>query len=288
MKTGLTHKEISPRGIKIHVEHVKNLKQKLCGYDIDLFSNDALRHLPTGETIEAAIVTDIIRAPELGFSQYKAFINDRLIKRTVKFYTPIKKTKLNIRIKKMKRSRKVEDILKEDCQAFGNIIIAKALTLDEAFQYPITSVPLSIATLVGDLRQSEKASIRNFLIKNSNATTNCIPEKASWLIDGSAAVQSLKSKDTYVEWIESLIRFITPLTLVECLLVGMVNDTYRELSTKNSTQNQRGEDHIKTDIEGFEQHIPAAMKWNEFLRNAKNKEELINIIVKFIKSNEDR
>ena len=29
--------------------------------------------------------------------------------------------------------------------------------------------------------------------------------------------------------------------------------------------------------------MPAGMKWNEFLRNAKNKDELINIIVKFIK-----
>ena len=57
----------------------------------------------------------------------------------------------------MKRCRKAEDILKEDCQAFRTII-AKALTLDEAFQYPITSAPLSIATLGGDLRQSEKAS----------------------------------------------------------------------------------------------------------------------------------
>ena len=34
--------------------------------------------------------------------------------------------------------------------------------------------------------------------------------------------------------------------------------------------------------------MPAAMKLNEFLRNAKNKEELINIIVKFIKSNKGR
>ena len=64
----------------------------------------------------------------------------------------------------MKRSSKAEDILKEDCQAFGTIIV-KALTLDEFFQYPITSVPLSIATLDGDLRQSEKASLTNFLIK---------------------------------------------------------------------------------------------------------------------------
>ena len=44
----------------------------------------------------------------------------------------------------MKWSRKVEGILKEDCQVFCTII-AKALTLGEVFQYPITSVPLSIA-----------------------------------------------------------------------------------------------------------------------------------------------
>ena len=72
----------------------------------------------------------------------------------------------------MKRSHQAEDTLKEDCQFFGPIVI-KALTLDEAFQYPITSVPLSIATIDGGLRQSEKASLGHFFINNSNATTNC-------------------------------------------------------------------------------------------------------------------
>ena len=209
----------------LHVEHVKNLKQKLSGYGIDPFSNDAPRHLPTGKIIEATIVSDIIRVAELGLSQYKAFINDRLIKGTVTFYIPTKKNKLNTGIQKMKRSRKTEDILKEYCQAIGTII-AKALNLDETFQYPIISIPLSIATIDGDLPQFEKASLRNFLINNSIATTNCIPEKASWFMDGLSAVQSLKSKDTYGEWIESLIRFITPPKLAKCLLFGTVNDTY--------------------------------------------------------------
>ena len=68
--------------------------------------------------------------------------------------------------------------------------------------------------------QSEKASLRNFLIIYPNITTNFIPEKALWFIDGLAVVQSLKSKDTYGEWIESLIRFIIPPEVRECLLVG--------------------------------------------------------------------
>ena len=80
----------------------------------------------------------------MDLSQYKAFVNDKLIKGTVKFWNPTKKNKLNTGIKKMKWSRKVGDILKEDCQVFCNIT-AKALTLGEVFQYPINSVPLSIA-----------------------------------------------------------------------------------------------------------------------------------------------
>ena len=78
----------------------------------------------------------------------------------------------------MKRSRKVEDILKEVCQAFGTIV-GETLTLDEAFEYPITSVPLSIATVDGDLRKSENTSLKNFLINKSNAATSCILEKAT-------------------------------------------------------------------------------------------------------------
>ena len=98
-------------------------------------------------------------------------------------------------------------------------------------------------------------------------------------------MQPLKSKDIYEEWIENPIRFIAPRKAEECLLVCMVNDAYQEQSTKNNTREKRGDDHIKTAIERFEQHMPAGMKWNEFLGNAKNKEELMNIIVKFIKSN---
>ena len=56
----------------LNPEHVKNLKQKLCGYGTDPFSNDASRYLPTGKIIESAVVSDIICASELGLSQYKA------------------------------------------------------------------------------------------------------------------------------------------------------------------------------------------------------------------------
>ena len=60
-------------------------------YGIDPFSNNGPRHLTTDKIIEAEIVSDIIQAPELLVSQYKAFINDRPIKGAVS--SPIKKNK---------------------------------------------------------------------------------------------------------------------------------------------------------------------------------------------------
>ena len=38
---------------------------------------------------------------------------------------------------------------------------------------------------------------------------------------------------------ENLIHFITPSEFAECVLVGMVNDAYQELSTKNDTRKRR-------------------------------------------------
>ena len=161
--------------------------------------------------------------------------------------------------------------MKEDCQAFV-IVISRVLGLEEAFKYPIKSVPLFVATPDGDLWQSNKASLRNCLIEQSNSTTRDIPKKASWLINGLAAVQTL------IQINQSLLRFMTPPDVAEAILVGMVNDTYQELSAKSSTRKRRGEELQRTYIEGIEQQMPTGIKWNEFLRNSKNKEQCTSIV----------
>ena len=57
-----------------------------------------------------------------------------------------------------------------------------------------------------------------------------------------------------------------------------MNDTYQVLNTKNNTQKSRRDRHTRNVIEGFEQPIPAGMKWNKFLWNTRTKEEFINIL----------
>ena len=46
-------------------------------------------------------------------------------------------------------------VLKQDRQAFGSLL-SKSVSLEEAFKYPVTSLPLSIATGEVELRQSGK------------------------------------------------------------------------------------------------------------------------------------
>ena len=70
-----------------------------------------------------------------------------------------------------------------------------------------------------------------------------MPKKAAWHVDGMAAVQTLKSNKTYGQWIESIIRFITPPDTAEAALLGMINDTYNNV-VQRAGNGYRGEKNI--------------------------------------------
>ena len=71
-------------------------------------------------------------------------------------------------------------------------------------------------------------------------------------------------------------------------MIGSINDTYRKISIKNETRKLRGEAGRNTYIDGFEQHMPQGIKWNEFLCNSASKEELTKLISKYLQTDESR
>ena len=91
-------------------------------------------------------------------------------------------------------------LLKEDCQAFG-VIVSQSISKEDACVKPITSVPLPILTPERELRQSDKFSLRNFLMREANAIKHIYAEDTTWLVDGSAAVRASKPCNTVTEWI---------------------------------------------------------------------------------------
>ena len=72
-------------------------------------------------------------------------------------------------------------------------LVGKATRPREALFYPLTTVPLSLASPDSDLRQGCKAALPNFPIKESIAEVQTHLSEAAWLIDDLAAFRSVKS-----------------------------------------------------------------------------------------------
>ena len=60
---------------------------------------------------------------------------------------------------------------------------------DVAFNYTLTALPFRIATPDGELHQSPKNVLPNYLIDKADAITNFYPKNACWLVDGMAAMR---------------------------------------------------------------------------------------------------
>ncbi len=128
-------------------------------------------------------------------------------------------------LKYTKKTPRVFAHKEEDRQAFG-VLVGKAATLEEAFTFPITSIPLSLATPEGSLRQSDKASLRNYLIKQAEAVVDCPPKRARWIIDGMALFRIVKPKDTYREWFVSVLRCASPPKEANPSRIEIVNERW--------------------------------------------------------------
>ena len=135
----------------------------------------------------------MLRAPDIGSEKYKQFVEDRLVKQTVDFFQPIKKLKLRTGLSKQAKQPRKVSVLKEDRQAFGDLL-SKSIDIEEVMQYPLTSVPLAIATPEGTFRPASKQLLRNFIIEQSEAAAHECPQNVRWLIDdGSYEIHQTKT-----------------------------------------------------------------------------------------------
>ena len=85
------------------------------------------------------------------------------------------------------------------------MLVGKVTTSEEAHSYPLTTVPLALATPERDLRQGSKAPPRNYVIEEASSITEELPTRGNRLIDGMAAVKSIHSQKTWGEYAEILL-----------------------------------------------------------------------------------
>ncbi len=122
IKTSSKHKETTVGGKILHQKHVQKIKQRIAHLEIDPFASTPPVSFSTGVEIPSEVVKDMLRANEVGNTNLKKFIKDRLVDGVKSFFDPITQLKLNTGIKKTKKKRRAAEVLKEDKQAFGLLV----------------------------------------------------------------------------------------------------------------------------------------------------------------------
>ena len=103
-------------------------------------------------------------------------------------------------IQKTKKAPRAISIIKEDTQPFG-VICAKAVRLEEAFNFPITSIPFNLTYPEGTLRQYDKSNFRNWaIVHNPLSRKFTAPTETRWIYDGMALLRSVEFAKTYREY----------------------------------------------------------------------------------------
>ena len=147
---------------------------------------------------------------------------------------------------------------------------SKSVNIEDAFKYPITTIPLAIAT------NESKASLKS-------VSKGCRSQ-----VDGMAAIRSLKPKETYETFINNLVHFVTPSKDCEPIFVGIINDTFGEKSLKEGTRNERGHCGSRVHFKRVQQHMVDGMWWQKFLHSNANKEDLITLVSNYLQSEDGR
>ena len=192
IRTSSMHKELTKSAKKKHTTHVMSLKSTLSNmYYVDLLSDGPATFITTGEEIDHGIVAGLLTSSRLGHSCYTQFVEERLVNGTTSFFDPIQRNNVKTGIEKKKKRTKEVILLSEDRQAFG-VLAAKSVSLEEAFQHSITTIPLSIAISETKLYQADKSKLRKTIINGAVAKVASPPLDARWIIDGMAIVRTLK------------------------------------------------------------------------------------------------
>ena len=251
---------MTPGNKQLHHEHIRCLKEKLRDYNMDPLADGPARCLTNGRELDVAMIDGLIQAGNNGERRFNEFVKERLVEGNLSIFDTITKVKLDIGKDSMKLVSKTISILKEDRQAFG-LLITKSVDIKDAFiNYPITSLPLSIATPNSGLFQAGKAGFRNHIINEANAVEKNSPTEAQWIVDGMAAFRSIKPKDTYEDWFVQLIKFLTPPANANGHSLDIIMDNYIESSVKEGTrQNRAGDPGSMTYITSSENATRAEM-----------------------------
>ena len=168
------HRDSGKSRMRQDEEDVLRLVSQFKKYDVFRHTTDLVA-VTTGDVASAEIKEDLREAEETGKAAIIEFVNDRLVKKGVKFHDRIKLQKL----KTFKMLYSVPVIIdnsktismKADRDLLRRVVVAlesgREIDVDTLLQREFSPIPLSLATPEGNIRSApSKADLSNVLQEN--------------------------------------------------------------------------------------------------------------------------
>ena len=203
----------------------------------------------------------------------------------LKYYDPIKRNQLKFFEKETKKKK--HSIPEDEGQSFTEILATfhqKHLNLRKIMDYYVTSKPWSIVNEYEKSRGNNKSIFRNYLQSVSPAPKVQKPPDniSSLIVDAMTVVRlisiaGLKPR-IFKSWADRIISYLSAI-LGKNLHIILDNYVYEY----NVPTKQRNVSQMERCFNSLDQDLPPAKEWNEFLMNQKNKLQIVNLLVEYIK-----
>ena len=252
--------ELQPKQIQRDGEDLRKIIKHICDTNNPFDINNApetLYNISTGKGASEEIKQSLLAVPTKGKARHEAFINSCKLD-PHNFEKPIKREKLKTFEDGCATNRRTKNnaiaALKGTRNLMGRLLVLaskRSLDLQYVLQYPLTTVPLSMATPDEVMTKTNKSSL--FGVLENTVKDHGRPDEVSvFIIDGQFLLHSMPTNlpPTY----GGLARSILIQSLrTSAKYVHIVFDDYPQPSIKDAERDKRGADSRTFVITGPEQ-----------------------------------
>ncbi|KAG1711251.1 hypothetical protein GQR58_002553 [Nymphon striatum] len=253
-----------------------------------------LCNLSSGVQVADDLASAILDVRQNGIKMKEEFVSSRITSQTAKFHDKLTRcsvktfkslNKCIVKLKHVQATVEVNRNILGSLLAFS-ISNERVIDLPAALTYPLSPIPLSLATADGHRRKTSKSKLTSLLIdgvtlKDPKADNSIrdIRKNTTFVLDLIAAIRTMTNlPNTYEEFVWNFVSTLPK----GCKRLDIVADTYRKNSIKGGERNARGSSQ-KVIIASSKSRLPR--DFSAFMRNGENKTRLIEIISEVLRNN---
>ena len=254
-----------------------------------------LTSIATNDVATTEIQQDMLSAENMGMQLVLKHVNSWFVKKDVLFFDSLKKN--NTKTLKTMYQTKVQGkqdeqkVIKADRKLLQHLTASMAgqhIKMDEVLQHELSSLPLSLARINGDMNSTSKSDMTDILMGNIEVQYN-IPaqedlNKTCVVIDGHALIQALGKPHnckTFQDYATMFFKAVTKHINATVKGIDVLFDTYIENSIKAEAQAKTNNKKrlIRRIIDRGD--LPLPQVWANFISLSDNKADLANFLSQY-------